>query len=209
MSVSEMLSDPILEGLCKSKLQNSAQLQTVMALYDEEVVRNNGTPNYQQLKTAVKLHIDQMMRNRNFKARNDVVEKGSVTKSQKGNKDYVERKVGECFQCPQVLSSPTGPSSRPSASTTSMGRSCTENPVHPLAGVGRLAEWPTQLRPQHVRHSRGPEVRGSGVGLHVGKSPEGQEGVGQEPSKRWEGLGQGWVPRQGRAVVSKTTNRSD
>ena len=64
-----------------------------MSLYDQEVAPKNGTPNYQQLKTAVKLHIDQMMRNRNFTARNDVVERGSVTKSQKGNKANVERKV--------------------------------------------------------------------------------------------------------------------
>ena len=78
-SVSEMPSDPILEGLYKSKLQNSAQRQTVMALYDQEVARNNGTPNFQHLKTAVKLHIDQM------------------AKSQKGNNVNVERKVGECF----------------------------------------------------------------------------------------------------------------
>ena len=84
MSASEVPSDPILEGLCKSKFQNSAQLWTVMALYDQEVARNNGTPNDQQLKTAVKLHTDQMMRNRNFRARNDVVERGSVTKNHKG-----------------------------------------------------------------------------------------------------------------------------
>ena len=69
-----------------------------MALYDQEVSRNNGTPNYKQLKTAVKLHTGQMMRTRNFNARNGVVERGSVTKSQKGNKAHVERKVGECFQ---------------------------------------------------------------------------------------------------------------
>ena len=69
-----------------------------MALHDQEIGRNNGTPNYQQLNTAVKLHLDQMMRNRNFKARNDVVVSGSVIKSQKENKAYVERKVGECFQ---------------------------------------------------------------------------------------------------------------
>ena len=81
---------PDLEGLYKSKLQNSAQLGTVMALYVQEVVRNSGTPNYQQLKTAAKLQIDRMMRNRNFKARNDVVERCSVTKSQKGNKACVE-----------------------------------------------------------------------------------------------------------------------
>ena len=43
-----MLSDAILEGLYKSRLQNSVQLQIVMALYDQEVARNNGTPNYQQ-----------------------------------------------------------------------------------------------------------------------------------------------------------------
>ena len=80
------------------KLQNSVQLRTVMALKDQEVARNNGTPNYSQLKTAVKLHIEQMMRNRNFKAQNDVVERGSVTESQKGNNAHVERKVGQCFQ---------------------------------------------------------------------------------------------------------------
>ena len=56
LTVSEMPSDLILEGLCKSKLQNSEQLRTVMALCDQEVARNSGTPNYQQLKTAVKLH---------------------------------------------------------------------------------------------------------------------------------------------------------
>ena len=38
------------------------------------------------------------MRNRNFRVRNDVVERRSVTKTQKGNKACVERKVGECFQ---------------------------------------------------------------------------------------------------------------
>ena len=48
-------------------------------------------------KFAVKLQIDQMMRNRNFRGRNDVVERGSITKSQKGNKAFDERKVGECF----------------------------------------------------------------------------------------------------------------
>ena len=98
LTVSEMPSDAIPEGLYKSKLRNSAQLRTVMALYDQEFARNSGTPNYQQLKTAVKLHNDQMMRNRNFRVRSDVVERGAVTKSQKGNKAYVECKVGECFQ---------------------------------------------------------------------------------------------------------------
>ena len=95
-TVSEMPSRAILEGLYKSKLQNYVQLQTVLALFDQDVARNSGTP--QQLKTAVRLHIDQMMRNRNFRIRNDVLDRGSVTKSHKGNKACVERKAGECFR---------------------------------------------------------------------------------------------------------------
>ena len=93
--VSEMLSDAILEGLFKSKLQNSVQIRTVMALCDQEVARNSGTPKYQQLKkTAVNLRNGQMVRSRNFRVRNDVVERGSVTKTQKkGNKACVERRV--------------------------------------------------------------------------------------------------------------------
>ena len=48
---------------------------------------------------------------------------------------------------PQVLSSPNGSISRPSASTTSMGRGFRENPpASPLAGVGCVAEWLTQVQ---------------------------------------------------------------
>ena len=39
-----------------------------------------------------------MMRTRNFRVRNEVVERGSVTKSQQGKKAHFERKVGECFE---------------------------------------------------------------------------------------------------------------
>ena len=65
----------ILEGLYKSKLQDSVQLQTVLALYDQETVRNNGQTIYLQSKTSVKLRIDQMI----FRVRNEI---------------DVERKVG-------------------------------------------------------------------------------------------------------------------
>ena len=71
--LSEVPSDMILEGLYKLKLQNSAQVQTVLALSDQETARNKGKPNCSQLETAVKLHIDQMMRTRNFRVRSDVV----------------------------------------------------------------------------------------------------------------------------------------
>ena len=46
LSECEMPSDMTLEGLYKSKLQNSAQLQTVLALYDQETARSK-EPNYQ------------------------------------------------------------------------------------------------------------------------------------------------------------------
>ena len=59
LSASDMPSDVILERLYKSKLQDSVQLQTVLALYDPETVQNNGQTRYLRLKTSVKLHIDQ------------------------------------------------------------------------------------------------------------------------------------------------------
>ena len=67
LSASDMPSDVILEGLYKSKLQDSVPLQTVLALYGQETVRNNGQPNYSRLTTSVRLHIDQTMRTRNFR----------------------------------------------------------------------------------------------------------------------------------------------
>ena len=97
LSASDMPSDVMLEGLYKSKLLDTVQLQTILALYDQETVRNNGQTSYLRLKTSVKLHIDQMMRTRNSRVQSEVVERGSVTKSQNGKKACVERKVGECF----------------------------------------------------------------------------------------------------------------
>ena len=55
LSASAMPSDVILEGLYESKLPDSVQLQTVLALYDQETFRNNGQTSYLRLKTSVKL----------------------------------------------------------------------------------------------------------------------------------------------------------
>ena len=84
--------------LYKSKLQVSVQLQTVLASYDQETVRNNGQQSYSRLKTSVRLHIDQAMTARNVRVRSGIVERGVVTKIQQGKKAYVERKVGECYR---------------------------------------------------------------------------------------------------------------
>ena len=84
-----------LADLFTKSLQND-DVQDFAVRWDHALLTASETPNCQQLKTAVKVHNDQMMRNRNFRVRNDVVERGSVAKSQEGNKAYVERKVGEC-----------------------------------------------------------------------------------------------------------------
>ena len=79
-AASEIPTEKVLEGLYKSKLQDSVQLQTVLALYEQENIRNNEPTSYSRLKTTVRRHIDQTMRTRNFRARNEKVEnKGAVT----------------------------------------------------------------------------------------------------------------------------------
>ena len=98
LAASEIPTEMVLEGFFKSKLQDSVQFQTVLATYEQENVRNNEPPSYSRLKTIVRRHIDQTMRTRNFRARNEMVERGAVTKSQKGRKASVDRKVGECYQ---------------------------------------------------------------------------------------------------------------
>ena len=98
ISANETPTEIILEGLYTSKLQDSAQFQTVLALYDQETIPNNGQQSCTRWKTSVKLHIDQTMRTRSFRVRNEVVERGAETRSQKGKKAYVERRAGKCYQ---------------------------------------------------------------------------------------------------------------
>ena len=98
LSADEPLSDKVLEGLQKSKLKDSVQLQTVLALYGPETVRNKKQTSYSRLKTSVRFFFDQKMRSRNLKARNDMIHGGVVTRSRKDNKANVERKVGDCWQ---------------------------------------------------------------------------------------------------------------
>ena len=50
LAASEIPTEMILEGLCKSKLQDSVQFQTVFVLYDQETVRNNGQPSYSEIE---------------------------------------------------------------------------------------------------------------------------------------------------------------
>ena len=95
-SASDMPSDAILEGLYKSKLQDFVQLHTVLALYDQETARSK-EPNSQQLKTAAKLHIDQMMRTRNFRVRSDCCGKGISHQESKRKESVRWKESGRVF----------------------------------------------------------------------------------------------------------------
>ena len=57
-----------------------------------------GTMN-NRLKTAVRRRIDQAMKTRNFRASNETVERGTVTKCHQGKTASAERRVGECDHC--------------------------------------------------------------------------------------------------------------
>ena len=82
----------VLEGCDKSELQDAVQLQTVLAVCEQENIRNYEQPSNSRLKTSsVRRHIDQTMTKE--------WERGSSNQeSKKGRKASVDRKVGECFQ---------------------------------------------------------------------------------------------------------------
>ena len=54
--------DDIMESLYKLRKRESAQLKTVLELYDMEIHQKISVPNYQKLKTMVKRSIDQKLR---------------------------------------------------------------------------------------------------------------------------------------------------
>ena len=54
LSMSQIPSDGILESLYKLRIRGSAQLKTVLELYDMEIHQKISVPNDQKLKTMVK-----------------------------------------------------------------------------------------------------------------------------------------------------------
>ena len=95
--MSKMPSDDILESLFKLRMRESAQLKTVLELYDMEIHQKISMLKYQKLKTMVKRNIDQKLRLRNFDARHGRIESGAVVKSRKGLIG-VEGGKGTCYQ---------------------------------------------------------------------------------------------------------------
>ena len=83
-SANQLPMAQILESLYKMRIRESVQLQTVLAMYNHEIDRNRAMPSYQRLKTMVRRYIDQMIRTRTFRARNEGIKTGVLVSSQKG-----------------------------------------------------------------------------------------------------------------------------
>ena len=90
-------SDDVLESLYKLRIRESAQLKTVLELYDMEIHHKISMPNYQKLKTMVKRRKDQKLRLRNFDSRHGKIETGAVVRNRKGLSG-VEGEKGTCCQ---------------------------------------------------------------------------------------------------------------
>ena len=76
----------------------TVQLRTVMAWYEQEIDQARAAPSCQRLKTVAKRHMEQMIRTRNFRARNERIETGVSAKSHGRSHVGVERRIGKCYQ---------------------------------------------------------------------------------------------------------------
>ena len=93
LSMSKIPSDDILESLYKLIIRESAQLKTVLELYDMEIHQKISMPNYQKLKTMLKRSADQKLRLRNFDASHGRIERGAVLKNRREWVALKEEKV--------------------------------------------------------------------------------------------------------------------
>ena len=93
LSMTQIPSDDILEGLYKLRIRESEKPKTVLELYDLEIHQKKIGPDYHRLKTMVKRSIQQEIRNKKFGARNGNYERNAVVKNQRG-----QRILGDCWQ---------------------------------------------------------------------------------------------------------------
>ena len=97
LSMTQIPSDDILEGLYNLRRRESEKLKTVLELYDLEIHQQKAGPDYHRLKTMVKRSIEQNLRMKNFEARNGNCESNAVVKNP-GTKQRVQRILGDCWQ---------------------------------------------------------------------------------------------------------------
>ena len=95
--MSKIPSDDILESLIKLRISESAQLKTVLELYDMEMHQKMRCQIIKNLKTMVKRSIEQNLRMKNFEARNGNYETSAVVKSQE-TQQRQQRSLGDCWR---------------------------------------------------------------------------------------------------------------
>ena len=86
LSVSKRPSDDVLESLYKLTIRESAQLKTVLELYETGIHQKISVSNYQNLKPMVKRIIDLKFRLRNFDVRHLKNRNRSSGQESKGHK---------------------------------------------------------------------------------------------------------------------------
>ena len=94
LGTSETPPENVLEGMYRNRLQASEQLQTAFAMDNQELSRGRVAPSCQKLRGRVRQHVDQTIRTRNFKARNERIETGVLVKSQKRKEGQRGKKSG-------------------------------------------------------------------------------------------------------------------
>ena len=82
-SLCQRFPDDGVASMYKSRIRESAQLKTVLELYDLEIHQKMSMPNEQKSKTMVKRRKDQKLRSRNFDAKHGRTETGAVVKNRK------------------------------------------------------------------------------------------------------------------------------
>ena len=97
LSMTQIPSDDILEGLYKLRIRESEKLKTVLELYNLETHQKKAGPDYHRLKTMVKRSIEQNLRIKNFEANNGNYERNAVVKNQ-GTKQRGQWTLGDCWQ---------------------------------------------------------------------------------------------------------------
>ena len=97
LTMTKISTDAVLESLCLLRIRESDQLKTVLELYDMEIHQKISMPNYQKLKTMVNRSFCQKLRLRNFNARNDRIETGTVVTNRRGLSG-IERGKGVGYQ---------------------------------------------------------------------------------------------------------------
>ena len=91
-------ADKVLEGLYASKLQDSSQAQTIVALYNQEILRGGGQRDHHRLRMCVKLHTEQAQRSKKkIRIQSEITERVAVAQG-KGQNSFTKGKTGECFQ---------------------------------------------------------------------------------------------------------------